>query len=110
MVVLIDKQAHQEQINQMLDALESYIKVVVDVERKTLAGGGEFHVDCEQILLDNGSEQKDLWGGGVDWENQQVEFNSLINIRPAQGNPSQEILSPQTREKFEKIIKKLLGL
>jgi len=49
MVVLIDKQAHQEQINQMLDALESYIKVVVDVERKTLAGGGEFHVDCEQI-------------------------------------------------------------
>jgi len=94
----------------MLDALESYIKVVVDVERKTLAGGGEFHVDCEKILLDNGSKQKNLWGGGVDWENQQVEFNSLINIRPAQGNPSQEILSPQTREKFEKIVKKLLGL
>ncbi|MCX5962535.1 MAG: DUF5674 family protein [Cyanobacteria bacterium] len=35
----------------MLEALGIYVKLVVDIERKILAGGGELHADCERVLL-----------------------------------------------------------
>ncbi|NJN11246.1 MAG: hypothetical protein HC815_26020 [Richelia sp. RM1_1_1] len=36
----------------------------MDIERRILAGGGEMHYDCEQVLLENGSQQENLWGAG----------------------------------------------
>jgi hypothetical protein len=45
----------------MLEELETYIKLAVDVERNILAGGGEYHADCEEVLLENGSRQEDIW-------------------------------------------------
>lgn len=109
MIIVIDKPATKNQIKKMLSGFGNYIKVVVDVEKKRLAGGGELHVDCEKVLLESGSRQEDLWGGGVAWEEKRVEFNSLTNIRPKQGNSSQEILDPLRRKKFAKIVKKLLN-
>ena len=47
-------------MRQMLEALGIYIKLAVDVERGIVAGGGELHADCEQILLAEGSKQKDV--------------------------------------------------
>lgn len=109
MIVVIDKPAIKNQIKKMLSGFGNYIKVVVDIKKARLAGGGELHVDYKKALLESGSRQEDLWGGGVEWEEKRIEFNSLTNIRPKQGNPSQEILDPETRKKFEKIIKKLLN-
>ena len=67
---------------QMLEALEVYVKVAVDINRGVLAGGGALHADCEAVLLDDGSAQDDIWG--ADWipVSQQVRFEALINIRP----------------------------
>ena len=108
MIVVLDSPATEDQLKAMREAFSDYIKVVADVASGKLAGGGELHHDCEQILLEQGSRQKDLWGGGVDLATKTVEFNSLTNIRPAEGNPSQEILDPKIREEFENIVSKLI--
>lgn len=66
MLLLIKKKATEEEIKQMAEDFEGYIKLVIDVEREILAGGGERHFDGEQKLLVDGSKQEDLWGGGID--------------------------------------------
>jgi len=97
-------------IAQMLGQFDSYIKVVADLKERKLAGGGEFHVDCEQQLIEQGSKQSDLWGGGVDWLSKTVEFNSMTNIKPRDNNPSQEILDPKIRKEFEILVKELFEI
>lgn len=86
------------------------IKLAVDIEQEILAGGGELHADCEQVLLENGSLQENVWG--ADWypEVRRVGFESLINIRPRQQNRSMEIKDPVLREKIEIIVRNLLEL
>lgn len=94
-----------EQIREMLEELETYIKLAVDVERGILAGGGEYHADCEELLLEDGSLQEDIWG--VDWypESRTIEFVALINIRPRQGNRGMEIEDPNLRKRIEAIVR-----
>ena len=98
----------EQEIREMLEELTTYIKLVVDVERDILAGGGEYHADCEEVLLEDGSRQEDIWG--ADWypESKTVEFIALINIRPRQDNRSMEIEDPKLRGKIETIIRRLL--
>jgi len=70
------------------------IKAVVDVERKIMAVDGELHADEEALLLENGSRQENLWGINIYPELEgpdRIEFDSLINIRPSQGNRSRGV-------------------
>jgi hypothetical protein len=60
MIHIIRDRATKEQLVEMLDMLGIYIKVAVDIRREILAGGGEFHADCEQVLLADGSQQVDV--------------------------------------------------
>lgn len=108
MVLVIRKKASQEEIKKMAEDFDGYIKVVVDIEKEILAGGGERHVDAEQILLKKDSRQADLWGGGLDLQTKEIDYNSIINLRPNQDNPSRDILSTEIRKKFDKIVKDLL--
>ena len=107
MLLLIHKPATTEQIAEMAKDYDGYIKVVVDIARGVATGGGTMHVDGEQALLADGSQQQDLWGGGIDWETKEVDYNSMINLRPRDENPSREILSEETRKKFDAIVRKL---
>ena len=95
-------------MREMLESLESYIKLAVDVERKILAGGGILHADCEAVLLEHGSLQESVWG--ADWLpfTEQVTFESLINIRPRQNNFALEIEDTELRGKIEKIVRNLM--
>lgn len=87
---------------------DALIKLAVDVEREILAGGGELHADCEDALLQDGSRQSDVWG--ADWlpRDGQVAYQSLINIRPRQGNFGLEIQDPGLRSRIEAIVRRLL--
>lgn len=85
----------------------SYIKVVVDIEKGTLAGGGAMHYDDEQILLEYGCKQENLWGGGIDLETGEITYDSMINIRPAQGNTRREIQSEGIQKKFRAIVQEV---
>ena len=105
---IIRNRATPGQILEMQGELVTYIKLAVDVDRDILAGGGEYHADCEEILLEDGSRQEDIWG--ADWypESKIVEFVALINIRPRQNNRGMEIEDPELRMKIETIIRRLL--
>ena len=109
MIYIIREKATPEQIKEMLQMLEAYIKLAVDIDRGILAGGGAMHADCESLLLDDGSQQEFIWGADWDPVAQQVTFESLINIRPRQNNPSMEILDPNIQAKVAEVTKRLLG-
>ena len=108
MIHIIRTPATQQQIDEMMQSLETYIKLAVDVKRGILAGGGVMHADCEAVLLEDGSSQEDVWGADWNPTARQVTFESLINIRPRQDNPSMEILDPQRRERVAQIVRQLL--
>ena len=91
---------------------EDMVKYVVDVERGVIGLGGDMHADAEQLLLEDGSRQADLWGAtyypGRGREGC-IECTALINIRPAQGNRSMEIQDPALREKVRDLTWALVG-
>ena len=87
------------------------VKAVVDVEREIMAVDGELHSDEEALLLENGSLQRNLWGINIYpelEENDWIEFDSLINIRPSQGNRSRGVDDPALKEKIIRIVLNLV--
>ena len=107
MLLIIRTQIDLESRSKAAEDLKGYIKVVVDVHRGILSAGGQKHVDGEQLLLKDGSRQEDLWGAGLDLETKEMDFDSMINLRPTQ-NTSREILDQKIRERVEGITRSFL--
>ncbi len=107
---ILKERATQQQIREMLEAFPDMrmIKIVVDIENDILAGGSNMHYECEQILLDKGSGQENLWGANWYPDEQGIEFESLINIRPRQ-NRNIIIQDKQICKEVERITRKHLG-
>ena len=87
------------------------IKAVVDVEQRIMALGGELHSDEEALLIDHGSLQRDVWGvnlypGSAD--NDWIEYDSMINVRPSQGNPSRGVEDAKLRDAIRRIVDELV--
>ena len=87
------------------------VKAVVDIEKEIMAVDADLHADEEALLLEKGSEQKNLWGvnfypemKGEDF----VEFDSMINLRPSQNNRSRGVEDAEIRGKIIKIVDKLI--
>lgn len=88
------------------------VKYVVDIEQRRAAVGGELHADAEQLLLQSGSRQADLWGANYypgKGREECIEYTSLINIRPAQGNRGMEVMDPVVREQIRDITFAVIG-
>jgi hypothetical protein len=109
MMHVLREKATKQQLADMLEALEVYVKLAVDINRGTAAGGGALHADCEAVLLEEGSRQEDIWG--ADWipATQEIRYEALINIRPSQNNLSMTILDPTIRGRVREIVERLLG-
>jgi hypothetical protein len=107
MLLIIRSKIDQETRDKAAEDLKGYIKVVVDVQRKILSAGGDKHIEGEQMLLKDGSKQEDLWGAGLDLETSEMDFDSMINLRPTQ-NTSREILDLNVRQQVESITRSLL--
>ena len=108
MIHIIRSRASKQQVKEMLEELEDSIKLVVDIRRDILAGGGALHTDCERKLFDDGSRQEDIWGAGWEPEIRQITDDSMINIRPGQNNFSRIITDPAIRDRVQEIIRQLL--
>jgi hypothetical protein len=92
-------------------AFDEILKIVVDVEKNIMAVDAEMHADLEQILLEDGSDQQDLWGANIyplRNKEEYLEFTSFINIRPAMGNRSMEVTDPKIRQKIQLIVSTFL--
>ena len=107
-VHVIRQRATARELAEMLEAFGSYIKLAVDVERGVLAGGGEYHADCEEVLLEDESLQEHVWGADRYPDSRTVASGALINIRPAQGNMGMEIQEPRLRARVETVVRALL--
>ncbi len=88
------------------------IKAVVDVEREIIAVDAELHSDLEALLLEDGSKQKNIWGinlypdlQGDDF----IEFDSMVNMRPSQGNRSRGVESEEIQRKIVSVVKKRIS-
>lgn len=85
------------------------VKGAVDVKRGLLAIDADLHADLEQLLLENGSAQDDVWGINLWYEDEGedlVEFDSMINIRPRQGNRSRDVENPEIRQQIIEVVQK----
>ncbi|MBI3960582.1 MAG: hypothetical protein HY328_17365 [Chloroflexi bacterium] len=109
MITTLTQKATDQQVSEMLEMYPTMIKIVVDIRRRILTGGGEMHADCESVLMDMGSEQDDLWGANWYPAEKRIEFESLINIRPRMGNRSLVIQSEPVRRAVESVARELLG-
>ena len=109
---VISQPISRADLAQMAEAqFGDWIKAVVDVSRGVMAVGGDLHADDEALLLEHGSRQRDLWGinlypdeDGPDW----IEFDSMINIRPGQGNRSRGVDDERTRERIRALVESLV--
>ena len=87
------------------------VKAVVDVAQGRMAIGGELHADEETTLLDEGSRQADLWGVNLYPDApppERVEFDSMINVRPALGNRSRSVEDPALQARIRDIVGRLV--
>ncbi len=112
-VIVRSERLDRGELRRLVDLFfEDMVKYVVDVERGVAAVGGEMHADAEQMLLDDGSRQADLWGANYypgRGREECIEYTALINIRPAQGNRSMEIQDPAVRERVRELTWALIG-
>ncbi|MEP7199970.1 MAG: DUF5674 family protein [Chloroflexota bacterium] len=106
---LIRDRATPEQIGEMLKEYDILIKVAVDVEQEILVGGGEYHADCEEVLLNEGSRQRNIWGANWDARTGAVECEAMLNIRPRDNNFSTAIQDPNICQRVVEITQRRLG-
>ena len=109
MIYLLEEKASLDQIQSMLEEYGTMIKFAVDIRRNILAGGGEMHADCEQQLLEYGSEQDDIWGANWYPTEQRIEYEALINISPRRGNHGILIQAEENRRKVDLVTRQILG-
>jgi Protein of unknown function (DUF5674) len=103
----------KETIQRLIDEeFGDMVKFVVDLNRRLICAGGGLHSDEEQMLLDDGSSQTDLWGANFYPERlpeDRIEYTSMINIRPQEGNLKQEIASTTIRGRVEEMARHYFG-
>ena len=95
----------KEEIEKLKEEFDVYIKTVIDINERICSAGANRHFESEKELLEMGSKQVNLWGGGIDLETKLIDSNSFINIRPSQKNTSNEIQDGAIRKKFEDLMK-----
>ena len=101
MIITKNKPYSKEEIEQLSEEFEVYIKTVIDIENKVCSAGMNRHFEGEQILLGNGSKQSNIWGGGIDLETKEIDFNSFINIRPRDDNRKNDIQDESIKKVYK---------
>jgi hypothetical protein len=95
----------KEEIGRLKEEFDIYIKTVIDIDKKICSAGASRHFESEKVLLEQGSNQSDVWGGGIDLDMKIIDFKSFINIRPRDNNRSNEIQDQDILKKYEKLTK-----
>ena len=107
MIILRDKLTVPQLSDMAAELYVDMIKAVADIRLGKLAIDAELHSDLEQMLLENGSLQEDLWGFNIYPEvdgDDFIEFDSLINIRPRQNNRSKNVEDESIQSRIREIV------
>jgi|SRR3989344_2243977 len=109
---IIDSLVKMGELKQLADEQfgGELVKAVVDVEKKIMVIGGAMHADEEAMLLEHDSLQQNLWGINIRPSDQDlIEFDSMINIRPSQGNRSRSVEDEAVRKNIRSIVEGLIN-
>ncbi len=111
MKIVTDKISIKE-LKEMSDKMfGNLVKAVVDIDKKIIAVDSELHADEEALLLENGSEQKNLWGINIYPEltgDDFIEFDSMINLRPSQGNKSRGVDNMEIQKQILETVNQII--
>jgi hypothetical protein len=111
-IVDLNNRIKLEELSKMAeDMFGDLVKGVVDVSRDMMVVDAELHADEEALLIEQGSDQADLWGINLYPElegDNFVEFDSMINLRPSRCNRSRGVEDPAIRERILRIVKDLV--
>jgi len=111
-VVVLEQRIEAAVLRRLVERFEDMVKFVVDVERGVIAIGGEMHSDADEVLLESGSRQADLWGANYypgRGRESCIEFTSFINVRPSAGNRGMEVQDEALRARVRAITFALVG-
>lgn len=87
---------------------EPFVKAAVDIAKGAVSIGCELHIDCFDELVRDGSDARQIWGINI-YPDKRIDFISLLNIRPDQGNRSMKVEDQKLREKISEIVNKFLA-
>lgn len=110
--IIIKKPISKEDLREIAkQRFGDMVKGVIDISTQELALGGELHADQEAVLIEQGNQQDNLWGINIYTEESfpdNIEFDSIINIRPSQNNRSRDVEDPDIQQKILSILETLL--
>lgn len=109
-MIVLDRRITPEEFEQVREAYDDYIKTVIDVEKDILAAGGEYHIDCEEVLISSGSRLENLFGGGYRISTKEIEYMAMSNYKPALGKVTYEVMDESIRKKLKELTEKYLGI
>ncbi len=111
-IIIVRDVVSADTLNDLADKWHKIlVKGVVDIDTGLIALGGEWHMDANNVLIAHGSQQPNIWGFNIYQDEKgedALEYISLINIRPAQGNRSMEVEDADIRAKMKNIIQKVV--
>lgn len=87
-------------------------KAAVDVEQGILAVGAELHADAETELIEKeGSKREHIWGINLypaEKGDAFLEFDSMINLKPAFGNRTRGVDDETVRARIREIMGRIV--
>ena len=110
-MIIVSKISIQKLQEMSYHFFEEMVKGVIDIKKCVLAIDAELHADLESLLLNEGSQQEDLWGINLyPFLNNEdfLEFDSMINIRPSQNNRSRSVENVEVQHEIRKIIDQII--
>lgn len=111
-VYVLDKRISCEELGKIAnETFDSVVKGAVDIKQEKIALGGEWHSECQEMLVNQGSDGREVWGFNIHLnqaKENRLEFFSLINIKPSLGIKDMEIKDMTIKEAIKKIIDKFI--
>ena len=111
--IVKDSISRQELITMASEEFGDMVKAVVDIEQEIMAVGGELHADEEVVLTEQeNSKREHTWGINIypkKSEQERIEFDSMVNLKPHYGNRSRDVENPEIKEKIRAVVKKLVA-
>lgn len=111
-IITAENKINLKELTQMSEKMYGeLVKAVVDIEKEVMAVDADLHSDELELLIEQGSRPTDLWGINIYpkiADDQRIEFDSMINLRPGQNNRSRSIESEAIRQRVIKIVNKLI--
>lgn len=88
------------------------VKAAVDIEQEVIALGAELHADAEAELIGKeGSRRENVWGINLypaETGDAFLEFDSMINLKPASGNRTRGVEDEAVRKKIRTIVARFI--